>query len=711
MQEGRTKTLDKYTQFTQPYPNRIEPELELSYFPFFTDIELKNPTKDQLKLRGEESKRLNIIYDNNNISYEDKNIKEILSNDFKNSSRLDDIYDIDLPDCFMRSCVVKLNNYNNDIEKNESQNIKKEIEVVAVIKKSDNNINLNLENDNKNENINNYDDFDIDIEYGNNEKYEELNINENYSKEEYLNNFEEKEKENNNYLNKINDLNNNLSYTIIDIVDDEEDIKKGENYQLKENENINVISPYNNKIKEEDNKIKYNWQNKEIIDINERIKEEKRLYKEEVEEKLINNIKQIKNLNNKYNITTLNIIGEKNDEYYIGQIIEKGPNFPSNLGVIKSMSLEEFSENYFGEKLQFEEIARRDNDFEKIIKLIPVGNKKYIFSQEKASKAEIYKEENNIIILHGRAAQETYYYIMKLTGQINRSSEYTIFKVKNNRRTIRHFKDSVGLSEEGKRDNPENNIVIYEGINYGIVEDPDIDYYIIPGQNFLAKYRKLLKKEKGLQEKQREIEEKRIYNENFESIFSQLNDKFEIIMNNKRLEIEAKILEIEKKKKDLYQIKLEEKNYIETYKTVESDKKRKDEIVEELKIKIFQKKKSIININKNSKDIDKINKIKEDYFISIGYSLDMKIFNSREEIQKGLDDLENREKNIELKNSEIYCYICHINKREIIFCECSHLMVCLDCLKEISEEKGNKTKFICPACKILCKRYFTIAYN
>ena len=58
MQESEINTLDKHTQFTMPYPNRIEPDLELSQFPIFTDIEKTNPNKEQLLLRGEESKRL-----------------------------------------------------------------------------------------------------------------------------------------------------------------------------------------------------------------------------------------------------------------------------------------------------------------------------------------------------------------------------------------------------------------------------------------------------------------------------------------------------------------------------------------------------------------------------------------------------------------------------------------------------------------------------
>ena len=100
-------TKEKYTQFTPPYPNKYELNLELDEFPKFVDIENNNPTKSQLSLRAEEAKRLNIIYDNNNNFYEDKNIKNILSTENNNSNRMNDIYNIDLPNCFMRSSVVK----------------------------------------------------------------------------------------------------------------------------------------------------------------------------------------------------------------------------------------------------------------------------------------------------------------------------------------------------------------------------------------------------------------------------------------------------------------------------------------------------------------------------------------------------------------------------------------------------------------------------
>ena len=74
----------------------------LKAFPSFTDIEIKNPSKSQLLIRAKEARRLNIIYDNNNNYTEDKNIKEILSNEKKNSNKYNDVYNIDLPNCFMR---------------------------------------------------------------------------------------------------------------------------------------------------------------------------------------------------------------------------------------------------------------------------------------------------------------------------------------------------------------------------------------------------------------------------------------------------------------------------------------------------------------------------------------------------------------------------------------------------------------------------------
>ena len=162
-------TKEKYTQFTPPYPNKYELNLELDEFPKFVDIENNNPTKSQLSLRAEEAKRLNIIYDNNNNFYEDKNIKNILSTENNNSNRMNDIYNIDLPNCFMRSSVVK--------EYNDIDNKKEKIEEKK-IENNDNNMGNNIDNDNKLCD----DDFEIDIDYGyldNNNEFKNNEIKEN----------------------------------------------------------------------------------------------------------------------------------------------------------------------------------------------------------------------------------------------------------------------------------------------------------------------------------------------------------------------------------------------------------------------------------------------------------------------------------------------------------------------------------------------------
>ena len=719
MNKSELKTLDKYTQFTQPYPNQIEQDLELNQFPTFTDIELTNPSKEQLLLRGEEAKRFNIILDNNNTSYEDKNIKKILSNDIKKTNRMDDIYDIELPDCFMRSAVVKLNNSN---KKNNNENIKEEKNEEINIKKEKGEYNIDSfntgygvkkEKEKKEEfEIERYEDFDIDIDIDNSYEKNEINID------------EKSKSENNDEYNKfIEDKNQKYNldknYGIIDL---EEymglEESEGELNKSKENKNGNIIkNKKKNKIKEEETQIKSEWYNKEIIDIAEPIKEEKNKIKKEDESKTApeqrerdnkkykedNQKKQIKSLNNKYNMTTLNIIGEKPSENYIGQIIEKGHNYPSNLGIVKIMDLEEFSENYFGEKLIFEEIAMKDNDFEKIIKIIPLGNQKYLFNNENASKAEIYKEENDIIILHGKVGQEIFYYIMKLTGQINRSSEYTIFKVKNNKRTIRHFKDSIGIIEEGGIDN--SDITIVEGINYGIIEKPGVDYYTMSGQLFLSKYRKLIKREKETEEKKKDFEEKDKFNKNFENYFSELKNRNYNLIREKELEIEKKMEEIERKKNYLNHLKQEEKNHDELYNKVEHDKTLKYGIEERLKINIVNNKTKKFSKEKANKSVEKKIKEKKAKYRGKEFNEDMKI------MEKNEKDLDKKEKDIKLLNSKIYCCLCHKNKREIIYGDCCHLMFCQKCFNEHSEKKGEKIKSICLVCKKLNKRFYKILYE
>ena len=705
MKQDEPKSLEKYTQFTQPYPNRIEPDLELNEFPVFTDIELTNPTKTQLSLRGEEAKRLNIIYDNNNTSYEDKNIKEILSSNGKIANRLDDIYDIDLPDCFMRPSVVKLqndnslkikeetlelnresslknlegelgNNNQNEIENKDNNDENNDNNNENIIENIINHENENKENKNENENVNEKqnhvdinDDYEIDIDFDGDEKGENENLN----------------------------LNGNM---VDKNIIEEKNEKGGEMVKPNKNGIYNGSNPSHNIKKEDSNNEISSWGNKDIIDMDD--------YQEKTKKNHFLN-KNVNDSNNKYNKTTLNIIGEKSYQYYLGEIIEKGPNFPSTLGIIKYMDLEEFSENFYNEKLQFEEIAMRDSDFEKIIKLIPIGNKKYIFSQENASKAEINREENDLIILHGKAAQETFYYIMKLTGQINRSSEYTIYKVKNNKKLIKHFKESIGLIDESRRDATEGNIIMSDNINYGIVEDPEMDYYIMPGQLFLTKYRKLMKKEKEVDERKRQIEEKDDYNKNFEERFNKLKEEKDNIINEKKNEIERKIAENEKLRSERSQIFQNEQSCLDEKYSVEKEKKNMEIWEEDLK-RTIRKIKTNIEITKRTiRDFESINQKIEERCSKYGLNEDLKILLDKDEIKSRTDRLVEKRKIVNSLNNNIFCCLCHIKKKNVIFCECSHLMICKNCLDSNSEKKGNKIKASCPACKRLCKKFFFIS--
>ena len=694
MQESERNTLDKFTQFTMPYPNRIEPDLELAQFPLFSDIEKTNPTKDQLLLRGEEARRLNIIFDNNNTSYEDKNIKEILSNDLKNTGKTDDIYDTDLPDCFMRSAVVKVNTGSNKIKnmnniKTENENLEKfeNDENAEKINGIKNNIKEEVENQNEEEN---YDDFDIDIDYEKND-YENANENKKDDIQRYndiyadINNNDE-EKDNESYMieNKIKDFKKEKDYAIIDIEEAGSEVHMTKDDQ---------------KIKSDHDA---SWNDREIIDMDDPYFNGIYSPNEEEEEKIKK--KEIKNLHNKYSITTINIIGEKNGENYIGQIIEKGHNYPSNLGIIKTMELDEFSENYFGEKLNFGEISNRVYDFEKVIRLIPIGTKKYLFNSESSPKSEIYKEENNIIILHGKVGQNTFYYIMKLTGQINNNSEYTIFKVKDEKITIRHFLNSVGLNEGGDFGKDySDNIFNSKLINYGIKESPDRDYKIFPGQIFLSKYRKLLKKEKEREEKNKLFEDKKKYNENYKKYAEKRDKDLENKNEEKTKEKEAKENNIKILKNDSIKLNRDEKIFIKSYNEVEQYSINMDDEEENLRSKLAYTNKKVTQTKKSIKKVDDLyeNNIKN-------YSEEFdSIMNNQKIFMEKDDFLEKKKKKINEMNSKILCIKCNSNERDVIFCECSHLTICRSCLEELAEEKG-KFKAICPGCNIMSRRFFFI---
>ena len=672
------KTQEKYTQFTPPYPNKYEQELELEEFPTFTDIELKNPTKSQLSLRHEEAKRLNIVYDNNNNFSEDKNIKEILSNNYKNSNKYNDVYDIDLPEIFMRSSITNEKKEKIEETKKDETEEKKEVKIKQ-----------------------NYDDdFDIDINFTEKEMNEikkEIINNENDN-----NNIDDefkKEKENNYQMRYMDSEELNKHYRMFYI--DENDFKEELLDKRKSNfENL-----------QEENNLKINNDNFDIEIDNEKI--------DELEPKPVNHTKtkkkaiKIKLKNNKssnmkesqkensHDITTLNINGLNSNEYYLGEIIEKGPNYPSTLGIVKYMNLDLFSENYFGEQLQFNEISMKD-DFQKIIKLVPIGNKKYIFSNINSSKSEIDREENDLIILHGKGGQETFYYIMKLTGQINGNSEYTIYKLKNNKHIIKHFKDSIGLNIGDVQEEIQGNNIVTEGINYDIIENPDIEYLIMQGQQFLTIYRKLIKKEKDVEEKKSSIENYKNYNLNFANSFPKLEQDYMKIIEEKKMEIENRTQNIQQLRIKINSLSKIEKNNIEELGKMNKEKKDVKKKEEELKFELHRIKKRYNILIDENREIEKNNKKNSN-------EIDVNEFNleSNEILDNSMDELNELKNKLKNLKEKILCYNCNEKMREVIFQECSHLILCKSCfLKRL--ENANKKKARCPICNTLCKRFFFI---
>ena len=695
--EEEEKTQEKYTQIIPPYPNRFEPELNLNAFPKFENIEQKNPSESQLSMRGEEAKRLNIIFDNNNFFSEDKNIKEILSNGMKNSNRYNDVYDIDLPSHFMNSTIRK---------KEEMKKIKNE---------ENKNTNIPI----KSNDMNDMDDYEIDVNSSlkeNNEIKKEEKV-----KEESIPNISNVNNTNDNI--KVKEDNNFDKYKEPKEMDEDNDnielykhLLYPSDFDFKKEgpDNNNSNNKEEEEIKKEitENDIKTNNDDYDIeIDTeNNNFRGPKPKEKNKHKNKKIknHNIKEEKSENKPIvnQITTLNINGLNSNEYYLCEIIEKGPNFPSTLGIIKYMDLTLFSENYFGEKLNFNEISMKD-DFQKIMKIKPVGNKKYIFSKTNSPNNELFEEENDLIILHGKSGQETYYYIMKLTGEINGNSEYTIYRVKNNKTIIRHFKDSIGLNSDQNKESFEDNDIITEGINYDIVDNPDIEYLIMPGQQFLTKYRNLLKKEKEVEEKKKIIEEKNNYNLNFDSNFSLLKEKYNQIISEKKLEVEKKERNIKEQREtiNIFTIKDNKNNNI--IRQIEDEKNKIKKTEEQIKTKMSQLKKKLNESLRISKDLDADNfKIEKDFD---GNSNEFN-FETEEQFNKEKENLNRLKDKIKELKENIYCIDCREQRREVIFTYCNHLMLCKDCFPKY-REKGNKLKANCPLCKRLSKRFFFISYD
>ena len=670
------KTQEKYTQFTPPYPNKYEPELELEEFPTFTDIELKNPTKSQLSLRQEEAKRLNIVYDNNNNFLEDKNIKEILSNNLKNSNKYNDVYDIDLPDIFMRSSIDNEKKEKIEETKKDETEEKKEIK-----------------------NKPNYDDdYDIDI------NFTEKEMNE--IKKEVINN----ENDNNNIdeYKKEKDNNYQLKY-----MDSEELNKHYKMYYIDENdfkEELLNKRKSNTENHHEENDLKINNDNFDIEIDNEKQNDlesnkinNSKVKKKSIKIKLRNNknskMKEAQK-DNSHDITTLNINGLNSNEYYLGEIIEKGPNYPSTLGIVKYMNLDLFSENYFGELLQFNEIAMKD-DFQKIIRLIPIGNKKYIFSNINSPKSDISKEDNDLIILHGKGGQETFYYIMKLTGQINGSSEYTIYKLKNTDQIIKHFKDSIGLNTDETQEKFQVKGKIAEGIDYGINDNPNIKYYIMTGKQFLDKYRKLIKKEKEVEDKKNSNENKKNFNLDFEKKYNLLEQEYSKIIGEKILEKENRAKIIQNKKDKVNSILKIEKNNNEELKKMSIENKRLKKEEEELKLDMHKIKKNYNNILSNSRQIENMNNMPGEIN---GEKFNLEKIEELNNSRESLNELKIKLKKLKEK---VLCYNCNEKRREVIYRECNHLVLCEDCHRKRLNNMQKK-KAECPICNKISKIFFII---
>ena len=662
------KTQEKYTQFTPPYPNKYE--LELEEFPTFTDIEIKNPTKTQLSLRQEEAKRLNTVYDNNNNFSEDKNIKEILSNNFKNSNKYNDVYGIDLPKIFMRSSITNEKKEKIEEAKKDETEEKKETK----------------------DKPNYDDDYDIDINFTEKEmndiKKEEIN-------NENKNNIDEnKIEKDNNYQMKYMDseeLNKHYKMYYIDENDFKEEILNKRKSKIESHQGENDLNNNNDDFEIEiDNEKEADLESKPINNL--------KVKKKPIKIKLKNN----KNLNmeetqkeNSHDITTLNINGLNSNEYYLGEIKEKGPNYPSTLGIVKYMNLNLFSENYFGEQLKFSEISKKD-DFQEIIKLVPIGNKQYIFSNINTPKNEIEKEENDLIILHGKGGTETFYYIMKMTG----NSEYTIYKLTNKKHIIKHFKDSIGLNNGDDQDKSQESNT--EGIDYNINENPKIQYRLIKGQQFLALYRKIIKKEEEIERKKNELNNYKDFNSNFKTKYSSLEQYYMKKVEEKNMEIEQKIANIERLEMELNSLsKIETNNNEELWK-INKEKKDVKKKEEELKLELNRIKNKYNILIDEKKQTEKIknnysNEIDEDEFNLENNGI----------LNDSIDHLKNLKNELKNLREKIFCCSCKKKMREVIFQECGHLILCNNCFNK-RLKNPNKQKEQCPICNKLNKRFFFI---
>ena len=78
------------------------------------------------------------------------------------------------------------------------------------------------------------------------------------------------------------------------------------------------------------------------------------------------------------------------------------------------------------------------------------------------------------------------------------------------------------------------------------------------------------------------------------------------------------------------------------------------------------------------------------------------------------DDGKNKFVNIEHSNNSnnklirFYCIVCKKNEREVVFENCRHLLLCIDCLYYYYV-RGNKMEVQCPLCKRVSKKFFYVS--
>lgn len=70
-----------------------------------------------------------------------------------------------------------------------------------------------------------------------------------------------------------------------------------------------------------------------------------------------------------------------------------------------------------------------------------------------------------------------------------------------------------------------------------------------------------------------------------------------------------------------------------------------------------------------------------------------------------LIELKNKINNLE---NRIYCIVCKKNEREVVFENCRHLLLCIDCLYYYYA-RGNKMEVQCPLCKRVSKKFFYVS--